>query len=556
MRLVSLTVKDFRSITNGHKLQFGDSTVLIGPNNEGKSNIVRALVAGLRILSTVRRAPESLRTAGATTGMLLSNLGVRRYYNWETDFPIGKRKRRKGEEGSSELLFEFSLEPEEVDEFRKSIKSSLNGNLPIRLSLGRVQSTIAVVKQGVGSKVLAAKTERIQAFIRSRIGCQYIPSVRTAESVHSIVEETVEAELQAVEKNPNYQAALEAIALAQQPILDRVSEGIKATLLQFLPGIRDVQVRITAQARTEALRRASEIIVDDGTPTLLAHKGDGVQSLAALALMRHASQEGAGKQVIVAVEEPESHLHPSAIHGLRSVLSQIATQQQVVITTHCPLFVDRNNISTNILVSKNRARPASNIAEIRESLGVRASDNLRHAECILLLEGEDDRISVTALLRHRSEVLRRALTEGTLVIDTLSGASNLAYKASLVLQALCACHCYLDHDKAGLDAFDRARTEKLLNDSQVTFSICNGMPEAELEDLFERTTYESAVLSTFGVSLNSPAFRGNKKWSDRVRSVFLGQGKPWSARVEGEVKRVVANAVSTNPEGALHVQKA
>jgi predicted ATP-dependent endonuclease of OLD family len=111
----------------------------------------------------------------------------------------------------------------------------------------------------------------------------------------------------------------------------------ESTLTQFLPAIKGVKVSVASEARARALR-SSEIYVNDGTETKLEFKWDGVQSLAAIALMRHASQKGAGsKHVIVAVEEPESHLHPSAIHGLKSVLQELAKEQQIVITSHPPI---------------------------------------------------------------------------------------------------------------------------------------------------------------------------------------------------------------------------
>src|SRR3972149_4703482 len=119
--------------------------------------------------------------------------------------------------------------------------------------------------------------------------------------------------------------------------------------------------------------------------------------------MRHASESRAGgKHLILAIEEPESHLHPSAIHQLKSVLTEIARTNQVIMTTHCPLFVDRTSIKSNIVVHDNKAAPARNVKEIRDVLGVRASDNLQHAELILLVEGEEDRKAIRALLSHHS----------------------------------------------------------------------------------------------------------------------------------------------------------
>lgn len=51
MRLELFTVKNFRSINKAEKLPLGEFTVLLGPNNEGKSNILQAMVMGMLELS-------------------------------------------------------------------------------------------------------------------------------------------------------------------------------------------------------------------------------------------------------------------------------------------------------------------------------------------------------------------------------------------------------------------------------------------------------------------------------------------------------------------------
>lgn len=51
MRLIACTVRNFRSITDAYKIPLGDYAVLVGPNNEGKSNVLRAIVTAIGILS-------------------------------------------------------------------------------------------------------------------------------------------------------------------------------------------------------------------------------------------------------------------------------------------------------------------------------------------------------------------------------------------------------------------------------------------------------------------------------------------------------------------------
>jgi putative ATP-dependent endonuclease of the OLD family len=238
---------------------------------------------------------------------------------------------------------------------------------------------------------------------------EHIPAVRTAQSAQEIVSDLVDRELRELESNDEYTEALKRIEDLQQPILDHLSESIQNTLVQFLPKVVSVKVQIPQDRRYRALRRNCEIVIDDGSPTALEYKGDGVQSLAAIAIMRHASEHASGtRNTVIAIEEPESHLHPEAIYEIRDVISELSNKYQIVLTTHNPPFVDRLHIHRNIVIDQSHARPAKSIEEVRRILGVRASDNLRHANLVLIVEGEEDRISLRALLAHHSAAIRMA----------------------------------------------------------------------------------------------------------------------------------------------------
>jgi predicted ATP-dependent endonuclease of OLD family len=548
MKLVSFTVQDFRSITKAYKIHLGQSTVLLGPNNAGKSNVLKALVAAMEVLTLPRPALMTiLRNIGGPARWLDD------IYKWESDYPVAKQ--RTNSAGESLVDLEFELTEEEIAAFRSTVRSKLTGTLPLRICFGRKTIRVEVVKKGPGAKQMTAKSALIAEFISEHLDFQYIQAIRTAEQAEHVVARMLDRKLRVVESDAAYTAALEQIEELQRPVLEQLGQSIRDTLVTFLPAVKDVRVRIAAEARTRALRR-SEVIINDGHPTPLRFKGDGVQSLAALALMRHRSDASAnGKSFVVALEEPESHLHPSAIHSLKEVLDELAQSQQVVITTHCPLFVHRSRMDRNIIVNKSKARSAKNVEEIRSILGVRASDNLRHAELVLLVEGEEDRRALNTLLRSTSEALRGALTEGHLAIDTLSGGSNLAYKVTLIRDALCSCHCFLDNDKAGLDGFKKAQSQKLLTLADANFAICDGMAESEIEDMYNSAVYEAEIQNGFGVSLQSPKFKTSKKWSERMKETFRNQGKPWDDKIEINVKTAVADAVAGNPELALNAHK-
>ncbi len=548
MQLVSFSVTNYRSITAANKLPIKQTTILIGPNNEGKSNILRALVTSLEVL----RFFAGSKLAG---GRLRSGyFDIQEAYQWGRDFPISLQEKKP--DGESSFNLEFRLAASEVSEFEAEVKSNLNGTLPIQLTLGKKAPGFKVLKKGPGGQALSKKAEAIAHFVAKRININYIPAVRTAEAAEEIVARMVEKELRVAEKDAAYQQALAEVAKLQGPILERMSGAIGETLKQFLPNVKNVKVSIPSDARYRAMRRSYEVVVDDGTPTDLSRKGDGVQSLAALSLMRQTSSYSvSGSRLILAIEEPESHLHPNAIHQLRNVLGEIAQQNQVIMTTHCPSFVDRTSVPSNVIVHSNKAVPAKRIKDIRDILGVRASDNLLHAEVILLVEGDDDRQSLRSLLAKKSTLLATAISNGALGIDSLGGGTNLSYKLSAVREALCLAHCFLDDDHCGRRAYERALNDGLITPADVHFATCDGLTEAEIEDLYDVPLYQQMVQNKYGVSLQSPKFSGKQKWSNRMQSTFKHQGKKWDDKVEMAVKADIAELVETSSSLPINTHK-
>jgi len=416
MKLVSFSVTNFRSITSANRLPIGSNTILIGPNNEGKSNLLQALNVGMAIIEMYSRL-EMTRYRGSM------RRAYRDLYSWELDYPITLQAEQPN--GKSIFRLEFELDAEEVTDFYDEIKSTLNGTLPIELRIGKLEEpSFKVVKRGPGGPALSKKAEKIAKFLGSRIDFSYIPAVRTAEAASDVVSRMVARRLVSLENDPAYRAAIDKIQELQGPILDELSREVTETLQLFLSDVEEVTVSIPERARYRSYRRDCEIVVNDGTPTLLERKGDGVKSLAAIGLLYGSTP--AKTASVLALEEPESHLHPKAIHTLKSILAELSERIQLVISTHNPLFVDRGNVRNNILVHNQSAKAAKNIGEIRELLGVRASDNLSHARLVLIVEGKGDKQALESIFRARSSDLEDALDGGDFVIDYLGGASKLA----------------------------------------------------------------------------------------------------------------------------------
>lgn len=543
MKLVQFSATNYRSITSAHRITLSNVTVLIGRNNEGKSNLLRALEAAMTLLKQ-----HAMTYMNRNHRMYLGDPS----YLWQRDFPIQLQNRRTATQ--TILKLEFLLDENECRQFKEEIGSSINGSLPLEIKIGKEQEPqIRLIKSGKNTTALAAKSAQISRFVANRIHFNYIPAVRTDNTTIELISGLLSRELRTLESDERYLDALTTIADLQQPILDDLAMRVHGPLKEFLPSIKSVKLEISESSRRYSLRRDVNVVIDDGTPTLLEYKGDGVKSLAALGLLK--SQSAPTGASILAIEEPESHLHPAAIHQVNEIIRSISQTSQVIVTTHNPLFVDRENIRANVIVTDGGATPAKNIAAIRDILGIKASDNLTHANYALVVEGEEDAIALRALLPVLSDKIAKALRNNMLIVEPIGGAGNLSYKLSLLRNSLCAVHTLLDGDQAGRDAYKKAENDSLISVANCTFINCNGMTEAEFEDCLNPEVYRDAILSEQGVDLTSSKFRGNDKWSQRIRTTFLDQGKPFTDALLMKSKYLVAAAIAKSPKLALNEYK-
>lgn len=99
MRLESFSVVNFRSITTAHKIQTNNLTVLVGKNNEGKSNILQALILAMDVMRIYAENPRALN---------FSIRYLRSRYKWERDYPISLQESHPNGVSSVELNFKPS----------------------------------------------------------------------------------------------------------------------------------------------------------------------------------------------------------------------------------------------------------------------------------------------------------------------------------------------------------------------------------------------------------------------------------------------------------------
>lgn len=542
MKLSDFSVINYRSITTARKIPTNNMTVLVGKNNEGKSNILSALALAMDIMKMYSTNPRVISVSGGY---------LRGKYLWERDYPILLQEENLN--GSSSVDLTFELSEQEINDIRQITSIRISSYIPVRVSINHSIAKIDIPKRGTAAFSDPSNKQKIIEYVCNKIDFNFIPAVRTERDALRVIESLIENELKALESNEEYINAIDTINRLQQKVLDNISQQIILPMQDFLPDVRNVQIRIPNEQRRMALRRNAEVIVDDGTATSIKQKGDGIKSLTALAMLNIA--ERTDRVSVIAIEEPESHLHPESSRQLYDTICALAVNHQVVLTTHSPLFVNRTNLSENIIVNKGKATPVKKVKEIRDVLGIKVSDNLINAENILIVEGEDDKIVLEKLLPNMSEQIKKALQNGTLLIDYIGGAGNLPYKLSLYRNLQCKYHVLLDNDDAGRTAGYDAEKQGLLEMRNTTYTVCNGSPDAEIEDCYEKSVYIDIIRDKYGVNINVPEFRNNRKWSDRVADCFKSQGKQWNSTIEKNVKLAIANSLPEDASNALNQHK-
>jgi len=213
-------------------------------------------------------------------------------------------------------------------------------------------------------------------------------------------------------------------------------------------------------------------------------RGAGTQNNLIIALFRLVAQSNLEGQFIFAMEEPENSLHPKAQRQLLSVIQEISSQNQVIVTTHSPVFIDRSRFDNNILLTRTLAGNTvaktfdpQDLATIRTALGIRASDALLKGggNCAVLVEGNTEEDGFPVFM----EMI--GLSEFELGIAIINMGGSDFEKARKIVQLLDSYDIpsivVLDRDaRQTADDLNRARGRGLVNLQEV-FCLSRGTIE-------------------------------------------------------------------------------
>jgi len=499
MKLTSLTVRNFRSYTNAqgeppHKLPLDSGlNVLVGPNNCGKSNLLRAVALALQDsggsdFNSDQDVPSQLSWAYPTITLTFSS---------------------EGKVSVEKTLLSF-LEDYEKSAGAKNTNAA-NGEIVLRVTYRNSRRDVSFSVKGIASK--KGKPELLKRaitqfkkcirfiYLRSGEGLSNFLSGTFRELLHTVRQEHLSGELEQARRRRE-----EFIGKLKADLLTPLGEHVKNELKLVMPEVESVSINPLVPSLEDILSGA-EITVKDSADTALLNKGTGVRGALLVGLLTYLAKHSR-RSLVLAVEEPESFLHPKAQQELRDNLLTLARRSDVslLVTTHSPFILSRSPSTLITALSKlpdgrtvigsqiRGDQPHSSVATtlfgetITPALLDLVQPPKEDVQAILCVEGYTDKAYMEAAAKVAS---RLDLLEG-LEIRHDEGAHKAAVQAILLRQMLSQkipVGALFDSDELGKSAKDLL-TNKFGWHGKHVFIYRKWKPDqssvpVEAEDMFE-----------------------------------------------------------------------
>lgn len=370
MKIKSLHFKNFRCLVDV-SIDLDDVTVIIGENNTGKT----AVLDGLRFITS--RAPQRRQATIA-----------------EYDFHMADKN--SDPKKSDPAIVELTVAESKTDEWPEEITQSLNeiiqtdpvaeiDSINLRCSskynditkaFESVWEFLTIKGDPLGGKALAPGL--ISAFLKY-IPYFYLSALRNVEEEFSPRSQFWGKILRSVdipeEKRQALSESLEELnseLLDADPRLKNVASTVgQISSVMHGPSKHDVAIRALPLKPWDLMSK-SEIVLKskhDGAQFPITRYGQGTQSLSVLflfqAFVEHLLKDmyTENSEPILALEEPEAHLHPQAARALWDQV--IALRGQRIISSHSPHFVE--NVPFRKLRMFRRAGVGVNVYSVPEA---------------------------------------------------------------------------------------------------------------------------------------------------------------------------------------------
>lgn len=503
VKLTHIRIKNFRSFSGEHEFPVTSGVnYFVGPNNCGKSNLIRALELALdpdSVFDPERDRPARDSAVGAPPATRIT-----------LTFQIGSSNPEKT------LLARARAYESAVRSARKSATGSkartYADDREVRLATtfgggGARQTTFQA--KGLGASSLPADSDeqlKLEKQFRSvvRFGVMH-----SGEDLESLLKGKFREILQLVIADHLSGEMAKAEAARSEYLSSLQSELLEPLRTRILDRVGYMFPEITAASLVPDLPTVGETLssvdvqLGDLVTTNLTDKGTGVRGAVLVSMLQYLAEQSR-RSLVLAVEEPEAFLHPAAQESIMGQLEDLATRSDVslLVTTHSPYVISRSSAalvtelrkrSDGVTVTGGSASGDESRAQVLGSLYrdagfarvmERSLEVPAGTRVVLVTEGYTDGL----FLRLCCEAAGRAdLLDGVHVIPA-GKASNVVPQAILAEAATEApVIALLDHDANGRAASDKLKSFNWESNKRILSlrewpGAC-GRHDVEIEDL-------------------------------------------------------------------------
>lgn len=378
-----IRIKNYRTIASEQSLDLSQGLVLVGPNNSGKTNTLRAI----RMLFT----------------------GYDNCYNYKvnSDLTYGVSRAKTSivatfegnREEDKEIYNNFDM-LSSLLELDNSSKTEIPLSVYFTESNNPVYRIFANAKRPKGSN--GAKCSKLEkAIVEGIINSFSVYYVSSSNGFESIYDELLMPFLRKI--------AAKNVEKHVKEILnetDNVSSFINNKLQSV--GLSGYKSSFSLpNGSVESLLHGFDLRINDFSETSVFEKGMGIQSVVMLAsFLWITEQEKKNKKTALwLMEEPESYLHPELLSKCKTMLEGLGSMTTVCITTHSLGFMPKTiNKISGCQLNKKETRYTSYksfqeaTSELRSSLGILFSDYYSLEEYNVFCEGPTDVSYITFVI--------------------------------------------------------------------------------------------------------------------------------------------------------------
>jgi len=197
-------------------------------------------------------------------------------------------------------------------------------------------------------------------------------------------------------------------ALSKGQDISKLAQGLTRQLTPYMPGGQSEILVAIAGKDTSRLVQGFRLNIRKTVGSMqsdISRHGTGLQNLTLIAMFRHrVASENRGTPIL-AVEEPEAHLHPHAQRSLFKDLAEI--NAPIFLTTHSPSIVKYADPLSLVLLRSITSDETQAYQLDTNKLGVSERKELSHfmregkaevffSRAIIIVEGECELIALSA----------------------------------------------------------------------------------------------------------------------------------------------------------------